>query len=71
MTTENEFYTLVFLKAFARSEDDYADRESALMWKIASENSVIEANQCYVWLNEAAAALDAEIKQAVSCKPEY
>ena len=57
MTTENEFYTVAFLKAFAQSADVYADREAALLWKVASESSVEEADICYDKLNEEAAQI--------------
>ena len=59
MTSENEFYTIAFLKAFGKSEEVYADRESALLWKIASEESVQDANTCYRRLNQEAAVLAA------------
>lgn len=57
MTAENEFYTVAFLKAFARSPEPYADRESALLWKVAAESSVEEADDFYEKLNEAAAQI--------------
>ena len=60
MTYENEFYTIAFLKAFGKSEDVYADRESALLWKIASEESVQDADTCYRRLNQEAALIAAE-----------
>ena len=47
MTYENEFYTIAFLKAFGKTPEVYADRESALLWQIASEKSVTEADTCY------------------------
>ena len=46
MTLENEFYTIAFLKAFAKSENEYAERESALILKIADEDSIIDADLC-------------------------
>ena len=60
MTYENEFYTIAFLKAFGKSPEVYADRESALLWQIASEDSVQEANTCYLRLNQEAAEIAAE-----------
>ena len=70
MTLENEFYTLAFLKAFAKSEDDYAERETALILKIASEESVIDADLYYKQLNETAAELESEIDEVVKFKVE-
>ena len=71
MILENEFYTLAFLKAFAKSENDYAARESALILKIAAEDSVIDADLCYKKLNETAAELESEndvvLKFRVEC----
>ena len=60
MISENEFYTLAFLKAFGESPEVYAERESALLWQIASEDSVQEANTCYLRLNQEAAEIAAE-----------
>ena len=60
MTYENEFYTIAFLKAFGKSAEAYADRESALLWRISSEKSVKEANICYRRLNQEAALIAAE-----------
>ena len=59
MAFENGFYTLAFIKAFAKSAADYADRESALLWKIASEFSEQEAECYYDRLNEEAARIAA------------
>lgn len=59
MAFENEFYTLAFLKAFAKSASDYADRESALLWKVASEYSDEEAETYYDRLNKEAARIAA------------
>ncbi len=63
MTYENEFYTVAFLKAFGESAEVYAERESALLWQIASEESVQEANSCYLRLNQEAAMLAAESRE--------
>ena len=60
MISENEFYTIAFLKAFGKSPEVYAERESALLWQIASEDSVQEANTCYLRLNQEAAEIAAE-----------
>ena len=60
MTYENEFYTIAFLKAFGKTPEVYADRESALLWQIASEKSVTEADTCYRRLNQEAALIAAE-----------
>ncbi len=60
MTYENEFYTIAFLKAFGKSPEVYADRESALLWQIASEKSVTEADICYRRLNREAALIASE-----------
>ena len=60
MTYENEFYTIAFLKAFGKTPEVYADRESALRWQIASEKSVTEADTCYRRLNQEAALIAAE-----------
>ena len=57
MPNENEFYTVAFLKAFAGSADVYADRESALLWKVAAESSVEDADICYERLNKEAALI--------------
>ncbi len=57
MPNENEFYTVAFLKAFAGSAEVYADRESELLWKVAMECSVEEADICYEKLNEEAAQI--------------
>lgn len=60
MISENEFYTIAFLKAFGKSSDVYADRESALLRQIASEKSVKDADALCRRLNREAAALAAE-----------
>ena len=60
MIYENEFYTIAFLKAYGKSPEVYADRESALLWQIASEKSVTEADTCYRRLNQEAALIAAE-----------
>ena len=60
MSYENEFYTIAFLKAFGKTPEVYADRESALLWQIASEKSVTEADTCYRRLNQEAALIAAE-----------
>ena len=60
MTYENEFYTIAFLKAYGKSPEVYADRESALLWQIASEKSVTEADTCYRRLNQEAALIAAD-----------
>ncbi|MBQ4514859.1 MAG: hypothetical protein II969_17835 [Anaerolineaceae bacterium] len=70
MILENEFYTLAFLKAFAKSENDYAARESALILKIAAEDSVIDADLCYKKLNETAAELESEIDEVLKFRVE-
>ena len=69
MAFENEFYTLAFLKAFSKSAADYADRESALLWKITSEFSAQEAELYYDRLNEEAAKIAAggEIPENAPC----
>ena len=63
MTYENEFYTIAFLKAFGKTPEVYADRESALLWQIASEKSVTEADTCYRRLNQEAALIAAESRE--------
>ncbi len=63
---ENEFYTIAFLKAFGNSSEAYAERESALLWQIASEKSVQEANTCYRSLNREAAAIAAESRELLT-----
>ena len=70
MTLENEFYTIAFLKAFAKSENEYAERESALILKIADEDSIIDADLCFKKLNETAAELESEIDGVVKFKVE-
>ena len=70
MTYENEFYTIAFLKAYGKSAEIYADRESELLWKIASESSVSEANNCYRRLNQAAAQIASGSRDALTCKIE-
>ena len=70
MILENEFYTLAFLKAFAKSENDYAERESALILKIAAEDSVVDADLCYKKLNETAAELESEINEVLKFRVE-
>ena len=61
--SENEFYTIAFLKAFGKSPEVYADRESALLWQIASEKSVTEADSWYRRLNQEAALIAAESRE--------
>ena len=63
MMSENEFYTIAFLKAFGKSPEVYADRESALLWQIASEKSVTEADCCYRRPNQEAALIAAESRK--------
>ena len=63
MTYENEFYTIAFLKAYGKSPEVYADRESALLWQIASEKSVTEADTCYRRLHQEAALIAAESRE--------
>ena len=69
MAFENEFYTLAFIKAFAKSAAEYADRESALLWKISAELSPQEAECFYDRLNETAARIAAGeyVPETVPC----
>ena len=57
MISENEFYTIVFLKAFGKSPEVYAEKESALLRQVASEKSVKDADNCFRRLNQEAAAI--------------
>lgn len=57
MSSENDFYTVAFLKAFAPSREATADRESALLWEAAAESSSEAAERIFDRLNEEAARI--------------
>ena len=68
MTYDDEFYTIAYLKAFSKSADMYAERESAYLWRITAESSVSEANSCYMRLNNEAALIAARSNEAQTSK---
>ena len=64
MAFENDFYTVAFLKAFAKSAQEYADKESALLCKIRNEYSFQTAEYFHEKLNEEAARIAASNEYA-------